>query len=227
MASSPSNPPPLPPPNAFLPGTQEDNNNNYYYDYNNNYNYNNGYNLNNRIMLTAIISLCFVILLVIVLHLYARYVIRRHLANRRANLISTFRIGVASSSAFEMPETYSVGIDSSSIEKLPLFRYKRSGSENPTMECSVCLSALEDGEMVRMLPGCRHMFHVGCIDMWLHSHCTCPVCRAEVKAVMEKGETSSGSVLGLSSSFSKMLSWERSGRRVHDAPALSDDPERQ
>ncbi|KAM0946128.1 putative transcription factor C2H2 family [Dioscorea sansibarensis] len=178
-------------------------------------------------MLTAIISLCFVIVLVIVLHLYARYVMRRHLANRRANIISAFRIGAASSSAIEMPETYNVGLDSSSIEKLPLFGYKRSGSENTSLECSVCLSAVEDGEMVRMLPGCRHMFHVGCIDMWLHSHCTCPVCRAEVKAVIEKGETSSASVLGLSSSFRKMLSKERSGRRVRDAPAVSDDLERQ
>ncbi|KQJ95818.1 hypothetical protein BRADI_3g19216v3 [Brachypodium distachyon] len=24
---------------------------------------------------------------------------------------------------------------------------------------------------------CRHVFHVGCIDMWLHSHRTCPMCR--------------------------------------------------
>lgn len=44
----------------------------------------------------------------------------------------------------------------------------------------MCLSAVEEGEKVRLLPNCRHVFHVPCIDMWLLSHCTCPVCRAGV-----------------------------------------------
>ncbi|KAF0934475.1 hypothetical protein E2562_025552 [Oryza meyeriana var. granulata] len=36
------------------------------------------------------------------------------------------------------------------------------------------------GDTVRQLPTCRHLFHVGCIDMWLHSHRTCPMCRCVV-----------------------------------------------
>ena len=46
--------------------------------------------------------------------------------------------------------------------------------------CSVCLEELRGGEMVRSLPGCRHVFHVGCIDPWLHSHVTCPLCRSDL-----------------------------------------------
>lgn len=46
--------------------------------------------------------------------------------------------------------------------------------------CSVCLEDVQAGEMVRQLPACRHLFHVGCIDMWLHSHSTCPLCRCNV-----------------------------------------------
>ncbi|KAF8670582.1 hypothetical protein HU200_050608 [Digitaria exilis] len=46
--------------------------------------------------------------------------------------------------------------------------------------CSVCLEDVRGGEMVRQVPACRHVFHVGCIDMWLHSHRTCPVCRCVV-----------------------------------------------
>uniref|UniRef100_J3LBC5 RING-type E3 ubiquitin transferase n=1 Tax=Oryza brachyantha TaxID=4533 RepID=J3LBC5_ORYBR len=36
------------------------------------------------------------------------------------------------------------------------------------------------GELVRQLPACGHLFHVDCIDMWLHSHSTCPLCRCNV-----------------------------------------------
>ncbi|OEL22637.1 hypothetical protein BAE44_0016344 [Dichanthelium oligosanthes] len=47
-------------------------------------------------------------------------------------------------------------------------------------QCTVCLEALKGGECARRLPACAHAFHVGCIDMWLDSHATCPVCRCHV-----------------------------------------------
>ncbi|CAL4970234.1 unnamed protein product [Urochloa decumbens] len=46
--------------------------------------------------------------------------------------------------------------------------------------CSVCLEDVRGGEMVRRVPACRHIFHVECIDMWLRSHRTCPMCRCEI-----------------------------------------------
>ena len=55
------------------------------------------------------------------------------------------------------------------------FQHRRAGAT-----CSVCLEEVRGGEMVRSLPGCRHVFHVGCIDPWLHSHATCPLCRCQV-----------------------------------------------
>ncbi|CAN6216691.1 unnamed protein product [Urochloa humidicola] len=47
-------------------------------------------------------------------------------------------------------------------------------------DCAVCLEAMKAGEAARRLPACAHAFHVGCIDMWLDSHATCPVCRCHV-----------------------------------------------
>jgi hypothetical protein len=41
------------------------------------------------------------------------------------------------------------------------------------------LSEFEEGEELRTLPECLHSYHVECIDMWLHSHTNCPMCRTD------------------------------------------------
>ncbi|KAL8155387.1 E3 ubiquitin-protein ligase ATL6-like [Apium graveolens] len=48
------------------------------------------------------------------------------------------------------------------------------------LECAVCLNEFEDDETLRLLPKCDHVFHPECIDLWLASHVTCPVCRADL-----------------------------------------------
>ncbi|CAI9781472.1 unnamed protein product [Fraxinus pennsylvanica] len=45
-------------------------------------------------------------------------------------------------------------------------------------ECPICLSEFEEREIVKLIPYCRHGFHPRCIDTWLSSHVTCPVCRS-------------------------------------------------
>ncbi|OEL13116.1 RING-H2 finger protein ATL68 [Dichanthelium oligosanthes] len=44
--------------------------------------------------------------------------------------------------------------------------------------CSICLSEYRDGEMLRVMPECRHGFHVVCLDAWLRRSGSCPVCRS-------------------------------------------------
>ncbi|GJM96851.1 hypothetical protein PR202_ga13721 [Eleusine coracana subsp. coracana] len=43
--------------------------------------------------------------------------------------------------------------------------------------CSICLDNYGDGDVLRMLPECGHLFHRECVDPWLRHHPTCPVCR--------------------------------------------------
>lgn len=48
------------------------------------------------------------------------------------------------------------------------------------LECAVCLTDFKDDDTLRLLPKCSHVFHPQCIDSWLASHVTCPVCRANL-----------------------------------------------
>lgn len=202
------------------------------------------YNMSGKIMVTAIISLSFVVLLVTLLHIYVRCVLRRQARHRT----SLWQIGLFAT-ATEPPKT---GLDETIIGSLPTFVFKQDPKAR-IIECTVCLSNLEEGEMIRILPNCKHNFHVACIDTWLSTNSTCPVCRTEVEppqVVVEANEPArdvpeptapplnheiaegaaegSGNVIGSSSrlsSFRKMLSGDRSSRRIH--AGLDDDLEKQ
>ncbi|GAB4844981.1 hypothetical protein Ancab_038374 [Ancistrocladus abbreviatus] len=75
------------------------------------------------------------------------------------------------------------GIDASVIETFPTFLYadvKVHRTGKAALECAICLNEFEDPETLRLLPRCNHVFHPGCIDPWLSSRVTCPVCRANL-----------------------------------------------
>ncbi|CAL4970291.1 unnamed protein product [Urochloa decumbens] len=82
------------------------------------------------------------------------------------------------------PARAACGLVGAAIDALPAFAYAGPGGDGSKSGrcalCPVCLEDVEAGEMVRRLPACGHLFHVECIDMWLHSHATCPLCRCQV-----------------------------------------------
>ena len=77
------------------------------------------------------------------------------------------------------------GLDKTAIESLPMFRFSALKGSKQGLECSVCLSKFESVEILRLLPKCRHAFHIGCIDQWLEQHATCPLCRNRVSVEEE------------------------------------------
>ncbi|XP_009804281.1 RING-H2 finger protein ATL2 [Nicotiana tabacum] len=119
-----------------------------------------------NIMLAAIISLFFVILFVLLLHIYAKWFLvqARH---RSGNSISVSHVTTTPAS---------MGLSRSAISSIPL----SNEQQEKGLECIICLSLFEDEQVCRKLPKCSHAFHVDCIDMWLYSHSTCPICRAPV-----------------------------------------------
>ncbi|XP_062189839.1 E3 ubiquitin-protein ligase EL5-like [Phragmites australis] len=68
---------------------------------------------------------------------------------------------------------YEGGLDEKTMAKLP----RREVGKGEALDCAVCITVLVAGETARVLPRCGHAFHVDCIDMWLRSHSTCPLCR--------------------------------------------------
>lgn len=88
------------------------------------------------------------------------------------------RMGVQSSDGvvFQMGNT---GLKKAAIKALPIVVYTSASKLPPELatECPICLNEFGDGEKVRVLPDCNHGFHVECIDKWLASHSSCPLCR--------------------------------------------------
>jgi E3 ubiquitin-protein ligase EL5 len=74
------------------------------------------------------------------------------------------------------------GVDLELLRSLPVTVHRAAApwSKEDAVECSVCLAELQEGEEARFLPRCGHGYHAECVDMWLASHTTCPLCRLTV-----------------------------------------------
>ncbi|KAG8376831.1 hypothetical protein BUALT_Bualt09G0104800 [Buddleja alternifolia] len=73
-----------------------------------------------------------------------------------------------------------VGLDEATLTSYPKLLYseaKKNHKDSTATCCSVCLADYKNNDMLRVLPDCRHLFHVKCVDPWLRLHPTCPVCR--------------------------------------------------
>lgn len=141
-----------------------------------------------NVMLAAIVCLLLVILFVLLLHFYARCFLssssfprrpRRRLRPPPSSAALAARLQtLARDAALLSP---SRGLDPSTISSIPLFVAGPEGGEKDE-ECVVCLGGFEENDVGRRLPGCGHGFHVDCIDTWLRSRASCPICREPVVA---------------------------------------------
>ncbi|KAE9601469.1 hypothetical protein Lal_00023794 [Lupinus albus] len=137
------------------------------------------YALSGEKMLICTVVLLIVILVMICIHLYVRWYLLRIRHRRSHN--HNHQNGRSRFVFYIDPAltTTSRGLEASVIATLPVFTFSPNSE---AVECAVCLSEFEDGESGRVLPKCKHSFHIECIDMWFESHSTCPICRVHVEA---------------------------------------------
>ncbi|XP_047308949.1 RING-H2 finger protein ATL47-like [Impatiens glandulifera] len=74
------------------------------------------------------------------------------------------------------------GLDQEYIDALPVFLHKEIMGLKESFDCAVCLCEFSEHDKLRLLPLCSHAFHVDCIDTWLLSNSTCPLCRGTLFA---------------------------------------------
>ena len=56
--------------------------------------------------------------------------------------------------------------------------------ELETDSCCICREPFTEGTVIRKLNRCSHKFHISCIDTWLQTNTTCPLCRASVRPLL-------------------------------------------
>ncbi|KAI3972057.1 hypothetical protein MKW92_005438 [Papaver armeniacum] len=110
---------------------------------------------------------------------------RRRQLHRRSNNNSRLSTSTSSSSnSLSVRRNRQAGLDSLTVESLPVFAYEHGNSSakgeaaQESIDCVVCLSEFEERETVKMIPYCGHVFHPECIDTWFSSHVSCPLCRS-------------------------------------------------
>ncbi|KAI3877490.1 hypothetical protein MKW92_051397 [Papaver armeniacum] len=92
-------------------------------------------------------------------------------------------------------ETQKRGLDVKVIETFPVFKHPDVKNVENVLECAVCLSKFDDGDLLRLLP-CKHVFHTGCVDRWIVSESsTCPVCRRDLEDSVPQTTLNAGDVV--------------------------------
>ncbi|GJV73134.1 ribonuclease H-like domain-containing protein [Tanacetum coccineum] len=126
--------------------------------------YHNETNISNTKEMSLIINIMWMVLLCGLIVSFGIFQVIRYVMQRRFTTASSPQSQV------------SFGLKKSVVSKIST---RVLGSEVKILvtECTICLDDFVDGQNVRVLPHCRHEFHVGCIDKWFVSHSSCPNCR--------------------------------------------------
>ncbi|KAL8158803.1 hypothetical protein V2J09_000340 [Rumex salicifolius] len=146
-------------------------------------------NLENKIspsILLIIIILAIIFFISGLLHLLVRFLLKPN--NRDPDEVDD--VTVLQGQLQQLFYLHDAGVDQSFIDSLPLFQYSSVIGVKDPFDCAVCLCEFEPDDRLRLLPKCSHAFHTDCIDTWLLSHSTCPLCRSNLLDGMSPGRSS-------------------------------------
>ncbi|EPS65626.1 hypothetical protein M569_09152, partial [Genlisea aurea] len=80
------------------------------------------------------------------------------------------------------------GLDPLIVHSFPSFVYstvQEYRKEKYGLECAICLVEFDGSDFLRLLTICSHVFHQECIDLWLETHKSCPVCRRNLESATQ------------------------------------------
>ncbi|XP_021591742.1 RING-H2 finger protein ATL46 [Manihot esculenta] len=132
------------------------------------------------VLLLVIIILAAVFFVSGVLHLLVRFFMKRshfspiYHSNR---IPETSRSHSLQRQLQQLFRQHDSGLDQAFVDALPVFYHKDIMGLKEPFDCAVCLCEFTDKDKLRLLPMCSHAFHIDCIDTWLLSNSTCPLCR--------------------------------------------------
>ncbi|PWZ38717.1 E3 ubiquitin-protein ligase ATL42 [Zea mays] len=94
-------------------------------------------------------------------------------------LLSIRGSGSPSVQAIERTRT---GLEPLVIAAIPTMKYNcEAFNSKDDVQCSICLGEYREKEILRIIPTCRHSFHLACLDLWLEKQTTCPICRVSLE----------------------------------------------
>ncbi|KAL7096748.1 hypothetical protein ACP275_10G099100 [Erythranthe tilingii] len=122
------------------------------------------------ISMVGIIGTCIAIIA------YHLFLVQYCISTRRRSTAAEAELPHHAASSADPP----AGVDVKVLETIPILTFAAVKGGADQDECVVCLGELMDEEKVRLLPNCRHAFHVPCIDLWFAAHASCPLCRSPI-----------------------------------------------
>ncbi|CAK8533700.1 unnamed protein product [Lathyrus sativus] len=120
------------------------------------------------------------------LHLLVRFLIKHPSSSSSAQSNRQHHNEISTSDALQRQlqqlfHLHDSGLDQAFIDALPVFQFKEIVGLNEPFDCAVCLCEFSEKDKLRLLPMCSHAFHISCIDTWLLSNSTCPLCRGTLQ----------------------------------------------
>ena len=132
--------------------------------------------------LLIIVILAIIFFISGLLHLLVRILMKRpsSLLYQSGRYIETSGSNAFQRQLQQLFRLHDSGLDQAFIDALPVFTYKDIVGSKEPFDCAVCLCEFSENDQLRLLVMCSHAFHIHCIDTWLLSNSTCPLCRGNL-----------------------------------------------
>lgn len=129
------------------------------------------------IILFIIVVLAVVFFMAALFHLLIKFLLKQRSPQPHSEMSTSGPFQRQLQQLFRLHDS---GLDQSQIDALPVFLYKDVMGLKEPFDCAVCLCEFSEQDKLRLLPLCSHAFHIECIDTWLLSNSSCPLCRGVI-----------------------------------------------